>query len=235
MKILVLLSGGLKSAALAADFKDKGHEVQGLFFDYGQTMGGRERHMAKKVAEALGIDLAVIDLKVFDRLDRDQDYKILQPDLPHETVTPDIIGLHSTMLVLGGVMAANRACGAIASGLRAGDGSYHEASNLAMGSIQSLYRTALGSGVTLLTPFLRETGAKIIQNLAVLPGGARFFVLSTSCLSNRPTACTVCRGCKARVENFTKAGIRDTSIAAAQPKKLAQKEKVEEPEATPAK
>jgi 7-cyano-7-deazaguanine synthase len=57
MRVLVLMSGGLDSSALAALMLQRRHETLGLFVDYGQPSAQREREAAHGVARQLGIEL----------------------------------------------------------------------------------------------------------------------------------------------------------------------------------
>lgn len=53
-RVLVLLSGGIDSAAVA-NFLKKGHSVEGLFVDYGQAAQDFEKCASHAVAELLNI------------------------------------------------------------------------------------------------------------------------------------------------------------------------------------
>ena len=57
MKSLILLSGGVDSAACAAFYSRLGHSVRGLFVDYGQPVRSVERESAAKVAAHYSIPL----------------------------------------------------------------------------------------------------------------------------------------------------------------------------------
>ena len=54
---LMLLSGGIDSAACAHLLKSQGHHVEGLFLDYGQGPVNREKAAAATLASYLGISL----------------------------------------------------------------------------------------------------------------------------------------------------------------------------------
>lgn len=57
LNVLVLLSGGIDSTALIHFYKAQGSNVNGLFIDFGQISGKREKEAAKQIADYFGIEL----------------------------------------------------------------------------------------------------------------------------------------------------------------------------------
>jgi 7-cyano-7-deazaguanine synthase len=60
MNALVLLSGGVDSSGCVAFYRQAGHEVAGVFVDYGQPVSQREEHSAKAIARHYTIPLQII-------------------------------------------------------------------------------------------------------------------------------------------------------------------------------
>jgi len=60
MKSMVLLSGGIDSAACVAFYTRLGHPVHGLFVDYGQPVRSVEKASAARVAEHYSIPLQAV-------------------------------------------------------------------------------------------------------------------------------------------------------------------------------
>jgi 7-cyano-7-deazaguanine synthase len=60
MKALVLLSGGIDSSCCVAFYRQAGHQVLGVFIDYGQPVHEQEENSAKAVACHYTIPLHVI-------------------------------------------------------------------------------------------------------------------------------------------------------------------------------
>lgn len=60
MKTIVLLSGGIDSSCCLAFYRQAGHEVAGVFVDYGQPVREREEHSATAIAHHYSIPLHVI-------------------------------------------------------------------------------------------------------------------------------------------------------------------------------
>jgi 7-cyano-7-deazaguanine synthase len=61
-RALVLLSGGVDSAALVALFAEHGRVFEALFIDYGQPAAERELQSAKRVAKHVGVPLAQLSI-----------------------------------------------------------------------------------------------------------------------------------------------------------------------------
>jgi 7-cyano-7-deazaguanine synthase len=60
MNALVLLSGGIDSSGCVAFYRQAGHEVTGVFVDYGQPVREREERSARAIAHHYDIPLHVI-------------------------------------------------------------------------------------------------------------------------------------------------------------------------------
>lgn len=61
MNALVLLSGGVDSAACLAFYKKLTGSVRALFVDYGQPTRSRERESARRVADYFSVSLDIVD------------------------------------------------------------------------------------------------------------------------------------------------------------------------------
>lgn len=60
MEVLVLLSGGIDSAACLAFYKQLGHNVRALFLDYGQPVREQEERCASAVAAHYNIPFTIV-------------------------------------------------------------------------------------------------------------------------------------------------------------------------------
>jgi 7-cyano-7-deazaguanine synthase len=60
---IVLLSGGIDSAACARYLQESGQSVHALFVDYGQKAAGPERNAAEQLSSVLGVELSTIQMK----------------------------------------------------------------------------------------------------------------------------------------------------------------------------
>lgn len=59
---LVLMSGGIDSAACASFLKAQGYEIHGVFIDYGQAAAKQERKAATNISKHLNIPLFTYEL-----------------------------------------------------------------------------------------------------------------------------------------------------------------------------
>ena len=64
---VILLSGGLDSTTVATFALDKGYELIGLTFNYGQKHS-REIEAANKIARILGLQHEIIDISFYKKL-----------------------------------------------------------------------------------------------------------------------------------------------------------------------
>ena len=63
LNTVVLLSGGMDSAACAHHLQTSGHHVHGVFVDYGQRAAVPEQRAAEQLSSGLGIELSVVQVK----------------------------------------------------------------------------------------------------------------------------------------------------------------------------
>jgi 7-cyano-7-deazaguanine synthase len=60
--VLVLLSGGVDSAACAAFYSSQRYDVSALFVEYGQAAAQQERRAARRLAKRAGVPLARVEI-----------------------------------------------------------------------------------------------------------------------------------------------------------------------------
>lgn len=208
MKILALLSGGLDSTSMVADYLSKGNEVEAINIVYGQRHA-QEIPRAQKIAEVLGIKLDVLDLRSYGAsvtsaltTDSIEVPKERYREGESSTVVPGRNGLFA--FAAAGI-AASRGFDAVAMATHGGDHlvyadcrpSFNRAIDLA---------TQEAVGVRVFTPFetTPKSGVVKIGHLAGAP-----LALSWSCYENGEIQCGTCASCIARHEAFLLAGIPD--------------------------
>lgn len=223
-RLVVLLSGGLDSATVAAWARAEGYEVHALAVDYGQ----RHRHelaAARAVADALRVAsfrVVRVDLAALGG-------SALTSDLPVPKDRPlaDIgAGIPSTYVparntvLLGLAFAAAEVldADAVALGVNALDCSgYPDCRPEFLAAMRAVAATgtargALGRPLEVLAPLIGDTKADIVRR------GARLGVpwqLTLSCYDpvedrgGRALACGRCDACRLRAKGFAEAGIPD--------------------------
>jgi 7-cyano-7-deazaguanine synthase len=172
---LVLLSGGLDSAACAHLLASNGHQVEGLFVDYGQAALAREREASAAVAAHLNIPLRT---------------RAIQPapaqgagELPGRNV----------LLISLGVFELGAAGGLVAIGVHAGT-RYFDCSEPFIASIGRLVQEQTDGRTGVIAPLVAWTKSDVFQTFvaAGLPLPATY-----SCEAG-PVPCGECLSCRDR-------------------------------------
>lgn len=221
LRAVVLLSGGLDSATVAAIAQERGFALRALTINYGQRHA-RELQAARAVAQSLGVEkhlVQTIDLRAFGGSALTDDIAVPK----HEPGRQDTLGgipityvparntiLLSFALAYAEVIAASD----IFIGVNAVDFSgYPDCRPAFIDAFEHLADLATKAGVTgtgfkIHTPLMELSKAEIIKE------GVRLGVdysLTHSCYDPGPTslACGRCDSCVLRLEGFRQAGVPD--------------------------
>ena len=174
---LVLLSGGLDSAACVAHYLRRGLRVSGLHVDYGQPANRPERSAAEALAWHFGIELS------------------------HVTITGSFpprgnIPGRNGVLLLVGLMTDSVDCGLIATGIHAGT-PYEDCSPPFMRSVEEMFSLYRNGVVQPAAPFLNWTK----PDIALYARELRVpFGLTYSCEIGNVEPCGQCPSCRDRIE-----------------------------------
>lgn len=141
---LVLLSGGLDSAACAHVLKQQGHEVSALFVDYGQASATMERDASARIAKALNIELTVRSIG--------PSYALGAGELP---------GRNGLLISLG-VFELGAAGGLIGIGVHAGT-RYYDCSVPFIEAMNRLVQEQTDSRTALIAPFVTWTKTEVYR------------------------------------------------------------------------
>jgi 7-cyano-7-deazaguanine synthase len=232
---LVLLSGGLDSATVAAYAKAAGYELVALTFDYGQRHCW-ELEAAKRVARILEMQHEVVDLAVMKKLSWYSALTAGGLDVPKDRTmgdqTQDIPATYvplrnSVFLTLGAALLESRILSLIEAGgiepkeisasvfiaANAVDYSgypdcrpeYFEAMQLALVEGSKLGKQ-YGVTITIETPVLHMTKAEIVK-LGVELGAP--LEHTWSCYEGGDVPCVSCDSCLLRARGFAGAAIKD--------------------------
>lgn len=137
-RAIVLLSGGLDSMATTAFLREGGHDVTGMFVDFGQPAAEREREAASAVAIALAVPLWTCEVPG------------LRP--PQPSMLPGRNG----MLLHLALHMATPFVGLIALGIHAGS-RYSDCGPPFVRAAQALFDLYTGGTVAVAAPFLGTT------------------------------------------------------------------------------
>lgn len=222
MKTVVLLSGGMDSAALLYRHieKDGAAEVLALSVNYGQRHA-RELVAAQDLASANGIDHEVADLTALRSLLSGSALTDRRVPVPHghyaaESMRQTVVPMRNLIFlsVAAGVAWA-RGASRVATAVHAGDHAiYPDCRPAFVASVSETCRLASeGFGdIVLSVPFLHCTKADIVragEKLGV-PWGRTW-----SCYEGGLRHCGLCGTCTERREAFQLAGIADPTVYAA--------------------
>ena len=176
MNALVLLSGGIDSSCCVAFYRNMGHEVIGVFVDYGQPVNQKEEQSANAIADHYTIP-----------------FHIIRCSGPSVEFQGEIAG-RNAFLVFVALLYIPQFAGLLALGIHSGttyyDCSEHFASHL--GSILEAYRNG---EIALATPFLHWSKAMVYDFAAEHKVPIQ---LTWSCEVGPSNPCGRCLSCKDR-------------------------------------
>lgn len=141
---IVLLSGGIDSASCAHFLLSRGHDVHGLWIDYGQLASKQEQTSSLRVAAHLGIPRHIITMSGFADLG---------------------VGEHlgrNAMFVNAAMMFGGRQTSTIALGIHAGT-QYYDCSAAFLRSITQLVSELTDGATTVVAPFVDWQKAEVVE------------------------------------------------------------------------
>lgn len=220
-KSVVLLSGGLDSATVAAIARDSGYDTYALSFSYGQRHSS-ELEAARRVAGALGAadhKIVPIDLRAFggsaltDDIDvpKGRDAEEMSAGIPVTYVPARNTIFLSFALAWAEVLSSSD----VFIGVNALDYSgYPDCRPEFIEAYQTMARIATKAGVegetelTIHVPLINLTKAQIIQRGTELGVD---YGMTVSCYdaNDDGKACGECDSCALRKKGFAEAGVED--------------------------
>lgn len=172
---LVLLSGGLDSAACAYVLKQQGLAVSGLFVDFGQASASRERKASTAIAKALGIDLTVRSIG------------------PSYSLGEGELSGRNALLISLGMFELGARAGLVGIGVHAGT-RYYDCSVPFIEAINQLVQEQTDSRVAVTAPFVTWTKAEVYR---VFQESGLAVEKTYSCEAGA-TPCGTCLSCQDR-------------------------------------
>jgi 7-cyano-7-deazaguanine synthase len=170
---LVLISGGIDSAACLRYYLHRQHPVAGLFVDYGQPAQHMERRAAVAICERLGIRLGVSQVE-------------------GPAVGVGLIRSRNALLLMLALMLTEFDIGLVSMGVHAGT-TYPDCSPPFIRHVQSLYDLYTGGRIRVDAPFL-EWSKRDVYDFAV--GHGVPVDLTYSCLAGAQQPCKICESCR---------------------------------------
>ena len=176
MDVLVLMSGGIDSAACAHFFQQRGDCVRGVFVDYGQAAASSERQAVQEVAAHLGIPLSTLTFGT------DLEYGV-----------GEIVG-RNAFLVFASLMGMRPKTGVISLGIHSGTW-YYDCGSDFIARVGEVVQSYSGGKLQLYCPFLVEPKSFVYHyaRFARIP-----LDLTYSCELGTVPPCGYCSSCKDR-------------------------------------
>lgn len=171
---VILLSGGVDSATLAALANDQGLRASALFVDYGQAANSAERTSSRAIAETYGLPWRAVEL-------------------PRLSFGQGEIRGRNALLVHLALLTLQVPSGVVYLGVHAGTG-YRDCSPAFIELMQSSLDFHTGGQVRLAAPFLDAYKADVF---ALARGFSVPFELTYSCEVGS-TPCGACASCRDR-------------------------------------
>ncbi|MGD2183186.1 7-cyano-7-deazaguanine synthase QueC [Lusitaniella coriacea] len=215
-KAVVLLSGGLDSATVAAIARSDGYDAIALSFRYGQRHL-KELQAAQKIAQYLGIqDHFIIDVNLAQW--GGSSLTDLSQTLPQEGVNPDSIpstyvpGRNTVFIAIALSLAEAKNAEAIYLGINAVDYSgYPDCRPEYLEAYQRLANLSSKAGIEgnapqLIAPLVRDSKVEIVKR--ALAFGVPI-ELTWSCYQGGEKPCGLCDSCRIRDRALIEAGRPD--------------------------
>ncbi len=213
MEVVVLLSGGLDSAALLAWTLDRGMAPAALTLRYGSRHMEAETAAARRVAAHYGVQHLVRDLpeglfRGSALIDGPLPLGRTPDEMAAAGVAPSYVPLRNTVfLALAGAVAEGMGAGAVAFAAHREDHTgYPDCRPEYAAAMAEALRLGSRAGLALLAPFINWRKADIVRWAAArgVP-----LDLTHSCYQGKQPACGVCDTCVIRRAAFAEAGLRD--------------------------
>jgi 7-cyano-7-deazaguanine synthase len=175
--VLVLLSGGIDSAACLDFYLSQGHSVEALHFSYGQLAASNERKAAEGIAVFYGAQLRIVE---FSRL--------------AETAAIGYVRGRNALFVHAALFWCPFAAGLIATGIHAGT-RYVDCSPRFTSVMQDSLNLYCDGAIQIAAPFVEWNKQQIVDYCRT-----RGVPLATtySCEAGTPAPCGRCLSCEDR-------------------------------------
>lgn len=176
MQASVLVSGGIDSTSCVHFLQGRGHDVAGVFVDFGQAAAQQERQYAELIRNRFSIPLRIVQVS-----------------------TSEIFGIGELMgrnafLIFSAILLGGCRDGLLAIGIHAGT-PYFDCSPSFIERIDPLVRECSNGRVSVLAPFVQWSKDEVYSYFV----NARIPLSETySCEAGVVPTCGVCASCKDR-------------------------------------
>lgn len=173
---IVLLSGGIDSAACTRFLQDRGVVARCIFVDYGQAAARHERLSASSVAKLLAVDCSVVEVVGTRKFGAGK-----------------ILGRNG-FLILTALLSADITSGTIALGIHAGT-QYYDCTPAFLASIDRVVAEYSDGCIHVIAPFISWSKKQIFDYYV---GAGLPTQLTYSCEAGTDPPCGECASCQDR-------------------------------------
>jgi 7-cyano-7-deazaguanine synthase len=180
MRVAVLFSGGIDSTSCIHLFKKKGHEVRGIFVDFGQAAARYELEAVSRLSEHFSVPVTK-----------------LKASSPTAFGAGELVG-RNYFLIASALLLGNCHEGLLAIGIHAGTG-YYDCSPAFLSRVEVLVQECSNGRVSVVAPFIEWSKDDVYSYFQVehLPLHETY-----SCEAGVVPSCGDCASCKDRVRLY---------------------------------
>ena len=216
---VAIFSGGLDSTTLLYHLRAAGDEVRALSVDYGQRHRTAELAAARAIAETLGVEHRVLDLRGLVGFFGPNSLTDASVAVPDGAYAPDTMALtvvpnrNMILLAVGLAWAASSGADAVAFGAHGGAYTpYPDCQPAFAAAMHAAARVCDARPLAVLAPFVAWSKADIVRRAVVLDVP---LAGTWSCYAGGAVHCGRCGTCLDRRAAFAAAGVPDPTAYAA--------------------
>lgn len=200
MNIIAITSGGLDSTATYYRLLHEGHQVNAVFFNYGQRHADREyRALANVIPAHTRIDITFPDVQ--SALFRTTE--VPRGEYNTETMKQTVVPFRNGVLLAYAIaIAEDRGAAAVAIGAHTGDHAlYPDCTPEFTEAMSQAAQRGTYNGVKIIAPFMHNTKKEIVHYSRDI-GIGDVIAKTYSCYVGGEEPCGECSTCRERIEAF---------------------------------
>ncbi len=213
-RAVCIISGGMDSTLAAYMMKDKGYDIIGVHFNYGQRTEQKELSCFENICEKLEvIERYVLDMDFFKQLGAsaltDQNIDVPTGGIEEGVPVTYVPFRNGIFLSMAAAIAEKHAASAIAIGVVEEDSSgYPDCRESFIEAMQHAINlgTKEDTNITIEMPLVHLKKSQIVKKAVSMSVPLE---LTWSCYQNEDEACGVCDSCRLRLKGFEEAGVSD--------------------------
>ena len=213
-RAVCIISGGMDSTLAAYMMKDKGYDIIGVHFNYGQRTERKELECFENICNELGvIERYVLDMDFFKQLGAsaltDENIAVPTGGIEEGIPVTYVPFRNGIFLSMAAAIAEKHAASAIAIGVVEEDSSgYPDCRESFIEAMQRAINlgTKDETNITIEMPLVHLKKSQIVKKALEMNVPLE---LTWSCYQSEDEACGVCDSCRLRLKGFEEAGAND--------------------------